>query len=66
MSGAGACEDLRVTVGKATTVGDVAKILAGVGCIGAVECDRLILGGDLKGEEEEEEDEGGLVDHGRF
>ena len=65
--GAGACGNLCVTVGKAAAaVGDVAKILAGIGCIGAVECDGLILSNGLRGEEEDKEKEGCLVKHGGF
>lgn len=66
LGGAGACGDLRVTIGKAAAVGDVTKILAGIGCIGAVECDGLILGNGLSGEEKEKKKEGCLVKHGGF
>ena len=45
-----------------SAIGDIAEILAGVGYVGAVECDGLDLGGDLKGKEEEKEEEGCLVE----
>ena len=56
--------DFCVAVCEAAAISDVAEVLAGVGCIGAVECDGC-LGGDLKWEEEEggEEERDNLGKH---
>ena len=53
----------RVAVGEAAAVGDVAEVLAGVGRVGAVECDGG-LGGGLEGEKEKGEEEDCLREHG--
>ena len=49
---------------KTAAVDDIAEILAGVGHVSAVERDDLVLGGDLKVEQEEREEEGCLVEPG--
>ena len=56
--------DFCVAVGETAAISDVAEVLAGVGCVGAVDCDGC-LGGGLKWEEEEggEEEKGNLGKH---
>ncbi len=63
--GAGTRGNFGIAVGETEAVSDVAEVLAGVGCVGAVPCDGL-LGDNLKGEKEEEGEEGDLVEHGLF
>ena len=58
--------DFGVAVVKMAAIGDIAEVLACVGCVGAAERDSLVLGGDMEEEQEEKEEEGFLVEHGVY
>ena len=62
----GVAIDFGIAVVKMAAIGDIAEVLAGVGGVGAAECDGLVLGGDLEQEQEEKVEEGFLVEHGVY
>ena len=58
--------DFGVGVVEMAAVDDIAEVFAGVGGVGAVECDELVLGGGWKVKDEESEEKGCLMEHGVY